>query len=96
VSNWGAEDMVGNVGEWVGDWADRSTGPGTDWTTSTGIAGGDISFFGGDGAAASSNIPGALVRGGEWSFGTFSAVFAVDASWQPSTPQPFIGFRCAR
>jgi formylglycine-generating enzyme required for sulfatase activity len=39
-SSWGVFDMVGNVDEWVADWADRANGC-TDWTSQTGIAGGE-------------------------------------------------------
>lgn len=95
VSAWGAYDMVGNAWEWVGDWGDRNIGC-TDWTSQTGIAGGDISCFGGEASLAYLNIPGALVRGGHWGGGTGAGVFAVDASNAPSDSLFHIGFRCAR
>ena len=47
-SSWGIFDMVGNVDEWVADWVDRAVNC-TDWTSQTGIAGGDFSCFGGPG-----------------------------------------------
>jgi formylglycine-generating enzyme required for sulfatase activity len=65
-SAWGVFDMVGNVDEWVADWADRHEGQCTDWTSQTGIAGGDISCFGGTGSEALNQTPAALVRGGDW------------------------------
>jgi formylglycine-generating enzyme required for sulfatase activity len=95
-SSWGVFDMVGNVDEWVADWADRANVGCTDWTTLTGIAGGDSSCFGGDGTGAFNQIPGALVRGGFWIDGTAAGVFAVNSSNGPSGSFSRFGFRCAR
>jgi formylglycine-generating enzyme required for sulfatase activity len=88
--------MVGNVWEWVGDWGDLATGGCTDWTSQTGIAGGDISCVGGDGSSAFARIPGALFRGGDWGFGTGAGVFAVNGGTFPSNSGGNVGFRCAR
>src|SRR5206468_10807346 len=102
-SSWGVFDMVGNVDEWVADWSDLATNC-TDWTSQTGgaIAGGDYSCVGGPGTTGNAgetnsyyNLPGALVRGGDWQHGTGAGVFAVNASVIPSAPAQF-GFRCAR
>jgi formylglycine-generating enzyme required for sulfatase activity len=95
-SSWGIFDMVGNVNEWVADWADRANVGCTDWTSQTGIAGGDFSCFGGDGSGASNQIPGALIRGGGWGGGTNAGVFAVFGFDDPSISGDGIGFRCAR
>lgn len=95
VSAWGANDMIGSVWEWVGDWADNA-GLCVDWTTEAGIAGGDISCFGGDGASSFRRIPAALLRGGDRFYGESAGVFAVLASFRPVTIQGSIGLRCAR
>jgi hypothetical protein len=81
-SSWGVFDMVGNVNEWVEDWADRANNC-TDWTTSAGIPGGDSSCFGGPGGAGVSSLPGALFRGGDFADGASAGVFAVDAAIVP-------------
>ena len=95
-SRWGIEDMVGNVWELVEDWADLNNTGCTDWTSQTGITGGDLSCFGGDSSSAFAHIPGALIRGGNWSFGSGAGVFAVDSFSDPSLSSNGIGFRCAR
>ncbi len=98
VSKWGAFDMVGNVEEWVADWADIRQSC-TDWTSQTGLAGGDVSCFGGPGDSGghpNQSIPGALIRGGSWFTGTNAGVFAVFGGFNPSESHIYIGFRCAR
>jgi formylglycine-generating enzyme required for sulfatase activity len=95
-SSWGAFDMIGNVYEWVTDWADRSNVGCTDWTTQTGLAGADVSCFGGNGSNGVDRIPGALLRGGAWVIGSLAGVFAVRSDLLPVEPFNYIGFRCAR
>lgn len=94
-SSWGVFDMVGNVYEWVEDWADQPSNC-TDWTTSAGIAGSDTSCFGGPGGAGVKSLPGALIRGGGFFSDTVAGVFAVGAVPVPSGLGPDISFRCAR
>jgi len=83
--------MVGNVWEWVADWSDAADGC-TTWNSSYG---GDSSCFGGPGSATS-NLPGALLRGGNWAHGTGAGVFAVVAFYGPTLVDDGVGFRCAR
>src|SRR5262249_58914195 len=74
-SNWGVFDMVGNVIEWVEDWADSNYGGVcTDWTTSVSIPGGDRSCFGGPGGSGSAALPAALLRGGHSGNGASAGV----------------------
>jgi formylglycine-generating enzyme required for sulfatase activity len=90
-SSWGVFDMVGNVDEWVADWAVLANSC-TSWSAGFGS---DLSCFGGPGGS-NLNLPGALLRGGGFSLGTGAGVFAVDAGFDPSFSFNFIGFRCAR
>jgi formylglycine-generating enzyme required for sulfatase activity len=93
-SSWGAFDMVGNLDEWVADWAERNTTGCTDATTEFGFTGtGDLMCFGGNGTAKS---PGPLLRGGAWTYGSSAGVFRVTAGNTPSLSSLFVGFRCAR
>src|SRR5262249_16241761 len=82
-SAWGAFDMVGNLYEWVADWADAAPGV-TNWTHAAGLPGGDESFFGGPGGGCfgtpdDCSVPGALMRGGDFASATYAGVFAVMA-----------------
>jgi formylglycine-generating enzyme required for sulfatase activity len=87
--------MVGNVDEWVADWGDMTANC-TDWTTSAGIPGGDLSCVGGPGGVGVNSLPSALFRGGSFLDGTYAGVFAVVAGFPPSRSGGFLGFRCAR
>lgn len=93
-SSWGAFDMIGNVEEWVADWADLNNAGCTDSTTFFGFPGtGDFICFGGEGSPKG---PGALLRGGGSNSGAQAGVFTVDAGTKPSGEFDGVGFRCAR
>jgi hypothetical protein len=78
---------VGNVDEWVADWADlndTSTSENiscTDVTSALGVPGSDLMCFGGN---SSVHIPGALARGGTFDSGVDAGGIAVRADFAPS------------
>jgi hypothetical protein len=89
ISDWGANDMVGNVEEWVADWAPRSgacPGWGAFSNDEMCLAGAVNSFTG----------PGALVRGGHNLHGTDAGPFTIDGFRHPQSPTGLLGFRGAR
>jgi formylglycine-generating enzyme required for sulfatase activity len=88
VSSYGAYDMVGNIDEWVADWAPLST-----TCPSWGTFSNDIQCFAG--ASTIANVgPGALTRGGAFLWGSASGPLYVRADAPPYAVGP--GFRCAR
>jgi hypothetical protein len=92
VSRFGANDMVGNLAEWVADW-DEEASACANWPAGFGS---DLTCLGRGSGEASTRFPGALFRGGDRNDGTGAGPFAVDGVFQPSIPSPFIGFRGAR
>jgi len=91
VSAFGAFDMVGNLYEWVADWVPRSTTCGT-WSVGVSPTGDDQCLAG----AATTGEPGALLRGGNFFFGTFAGPLTVIGLNEPSLSSYNFGFRCAR
>ena len=89
VSAWGANDMVGNLWEWVADWVPASTA-----TPGWGSFSDD--YMGLSGASTAPGGPGALVRGGSSFNGAEAGVFAVDGGVQPSNSVDAFGLRGAR
>ncbi len=91
-SNWGANDMVGNLDEWVADWDERATV----CTTQPAPYGDDDSCIGSaDGDPPFRKI-GAMVRGGSFNSGIGGGPFALNAVGVPSGSSSNVGFRGAR
>ncbi len=99
ISSWGAEDMIGNVEEWVADWVQGGTDT---WNPNSGTAG-DV--YNGDalnGANPASfqgngqNFPAAVLRGGSVSHGTIAGAFYYVSIVAPSVSSDRIGFRCVK
>ncbi|HYU61389.1 MAG TPA: SUMF1/EgtB/PvdO family nonheme iron enzyme [Solirubrobacterales bacterium] len=89
ISNHGANDMVGNLDEWVADWVPASTAcPG--W----GAFSDDLMCL--SGASTTAQGPGALLRGGGFPNGSGAGPFAVHGLVQPSGVGANIGFRGVR
>lgn len=89
ISDVGAFDMVGNVGELVADWGDLNDTGCTRWPAEFSS---DLSCFGGTGA---SRLPGAFLRSG-YHGGNTAGVFTVRTSFDPTRAANTWGFRCAR
>lgn len=98
VSRWGAEDMIGNVDEWIGEWHVRPS----DNVNTVAVGSwpsGDISINV-ENNALQTNMAGtegqALVeqRGGFWTLGTGAGSFAMILTNGPITSNAAIGFRC--
>ena len=106
VSNWAVNDMVGNLWEWTADWV-QGNGTSNAWIPSAGVNSatyGSDSQVGANPAAGAfaiagqgngANMPAALIRGGDYTIGTQSGVFALNAVWAPSFKADNVGFRCA-
>ena len=91
VSNFGANDMVGNLDEWVGDWVPKANAC-SNWPAAFGT---DFTCMGSS-AAPTSNFPGALFRGGVFGGNAGAGPFAVHGGLEPSNLGVGIGFRGAR
>jgi hypothetical protein len=100
VSHFGANDMVGNLGEWVGDWVPRSTTC-LNWDTIGMFSSTDaMCLAGADATDDAPDAPGALRRGGDFfdfdGGGLVAGPFAVEGRGQPSGFGSDTGFRGAR
>lgn len=77
VSARGAYDMVGNLYEWVADWVPRST-------ACPGWGGFSDDYMCLSGASTTATGPGALLRGGGFSLGTYAGPLYVYGFGEPS------------
>lgn len=94
VSDTGHHDMVGNVSEWVADWAEKSSNLCASFGEDYGL---DLACMDGDGLGVG---PAAMIRGGSYGSGTNAGVFAmsahVDFGALDQNARLYTGFRCAR
>lgn len=102
-SVYGAEDMIGNVAEWVGDWT-ASSGTealGSCMSGTWGATYGDDETWNICGTASATDsggygqrLPAVAIRGAHWTQGTGAGAFAFDVSAAPSDYGPKTGLRC--
>lgn len=83
LSNWGTENMIGSLWEWVADWYGR----GTNTTANSATYGSDYQYYtyptANQGSGANMNA--AALRGGTWYSGSGAGVFAVFLNDAPSS-----------
>lgn len=101
-SNYGAEDMIGNLLEWTAEWWQG----GMPWETSNGDARipwmpgyGDDTTVGLNGMALDGTtyrpgLPGVALRGGYWEHGTQAGVFHLLLDFGPTATRAHFGARC--
>jgi hypothetical protein len=91
ISTYGANDMVGNLGEHTADWDEMAAN-----ATCANWLGGDIACFGRASEEASTHLPGVVQRGGGYANGATAGPFLVGAQGGPGGATNTVGFRGAR
>jgi len=90
TSRWGASDMVGNLWEMTGTWADKNPTLCTSWLHD------DFSCFGGPGGTPELSVPGVVFRGGAFTDGELAGPYALKSDIDPTFQNDTMGFRCVR
>jgi hypothetical protein len=102
TSVWGAQDMIGNVAEWIAEWyaapplstdempiVRDNWGPGHNGDLTTNIA-----SYAGVVGGWKQGVPAGIFRGGGYNEGTGGGVFSMNISVAPNNSYPNAGFRC--
>lgn len=107
ISGWGAEDMIGNLSEWVSMWATPSHDANSQdpaivatWAL-PGFEEDRVSLGNGgvivaDGDEWTAGFPAAAVRGGSHKSDVSAGVFNLNLTRAPSVQEEELGFRCCR
>lgn len=103
-SVWGAQDMVGNVSEWVDEWyasPPTSVWPAADAGVTPFPSGYRDDYVFGvtsgarvSGSAPTLGLPSATMRGGSWVEGASAGVFSMNVAESPTYTGLAYGFRC--
>ena len=101
VSDWGAQDMIGNQEEWTDEWyagvGDDTLAPASPWPAAYN---GDTTFNITSVAVFDNNSdkgagsPAAATRGGNYNDGVSAGIFNLKLGIAPASWQPEVGFRC--
>jgi len=101
VSVWGAHDMAGNAWEWVAEWINPATSC-TFWDAAHGgdlscvAVGAPVALVPRELVAFDPNLPGAIIRGGNYATGERNGIYAFFSGVNPHNISRSTGFRCAR
>lgn len=106
VSRFGAEDMVGNVWEFVAWWGqagypwmkDAKVAMATPWPSGNQDGTWNIngSVYRTGNKVTTTGMPAVMLRGGAWELGLQAGPFALTASSGPTRTEPYFGARCCR